>query len=247
MKSFAEFGIESLEFESVFLEHVWDDGAPRVSIMHQYVPMIERHIINKKPFVQPWTNEIVTNKLLTPQEAYALTQNYAVEAKAELNRVLRLSAVGGAKVLTDKKTEKSFIDKAYTRKKGVNIDDVVRGAILCKTEEDLKATIKNLYKNAQIFEHEVKDDKQNEYGYFGSHHLEVRLKSTGVVAEVQVMTKKLWTVKHEAHKVYTKLRSGSDISDDARKTELQHSKELFNHGNRGRDVRAGRNRTKDMK
>ena len=245
LKSFEQFDVDSLEFHQVFEETVWDDGDARVSIIHEYLPITERHIINKKPFIQPWTNEIVGDKLITPQEAYKIAEKYAADAQAELNRTLRLSAVGGAKVLTDKKSEKSFIDKAFTRGKGVNIDDVVRGAILCKTEDDLKATLKNLYKNAQIFEHEVKDDKQNEYGYYGSHHLEIRLKKTGVVAEVQVMTKKLWTVKHEAHKVYTKIRSGSDLSDKAKKVELQHSKELFNHGNRGRDIKA--NRKKDEK
>lgn len=195
--------------------------------------------------IQPWFGIADNLKILQnlddkkkaeelAKELYGKVLEFLVDSKKEYVRVLERSANNQTdKVLIDVKSVTSFIDKiVYRGKNPARITDVLRGAILAADEEGVKRIINNLKKYSRIAEYEYKDfggDKK--YGYYGSHHLLVDVK--GVLAEIQVMTKKLWTYKGEAHQIYDNLRSvkGTAMSDAEIKKMLFKSKQLFRIGN----------------
>lgn len=239
MKSFAQYSVE-LGIGDSISDSVWYDlTCESVSVIDLYVPLTERKIF-KKDFRQPWMDQVKPG--MSPSEVYNVAHDYvkSTRAKETFDRILKRTAAGkNPKIMTDVKTHDSFIDKSFLRKKGYNLDDVLRGAILVADEKALNETIKNIYKNFDVFEHDVKEretglDKDADYGYFGSHHFAVQIEGTGVVCELQVMTRKLWAYKHEGHKIYVKTRSkgASNMSDEVRAREMERSREIFKLGNR---------------
>lgn len=135
------------------------------------------------------------------------------------------------KFLTDIKSIKSIIDKAILRKKGLlSINDLVRGALLMQTKSDADEFVKNFIrknKNVVVGYEEKKRGQDNTYGYYGSHHLDLNL--NGIIVELQVMTKKLWAYKEEAHKIYTANRS--KIAQSVDKFDMFTSKKIFSLAN----------------
>jgi len=100
---------------------------------------------------------------------------------------------------------------------------------LLKTKEEVLTTVQKLKRNAHIYEYDYKQlDKEDKMGYHGSHHFKIKVGE--YIVEIQVMTKKLWSYKHEAHKIYNKYRGG--FMDDYIKSELQRSRDLFKLGNK---------------
>lgn len=232
MKSFNEYlrEADTAQFDESLL---WDDEFFFETYEEE---LLEAKLIHKK-FDQPWMSQITGD--MSPNEVYNLAYDkYAEKTKAELNRLLTKIGGSKAKVLTDIKGDQSWVSKTYSRKRGYNIDDLVRGALLVDSPEDLDRAVKAILKlGSDVMEHDVKErqtggDKDTDYGYFGSHHFAIRMK-TGVVVEVQVMTKKLWNYKHEGHKIYTKLRDpGSNIDPNVRAKEMDRSRGIFQLGNR---------------
>jgi len=113
------------------------------------------------------------------------------------------------KLLTSIKPFDSVVDKTINRKKPISeINDLVRAAILFDTKEEVDQFVKDFRrKNRDIIvgyeEKEKGGDKV--YGYYGSHHFDLDV--LGLIAELQVMTRKLWNYKTEAHKIYVDTRS----------------------------------------
>lgn len=100
--------------------------------------------------------------------------------------------------------------------------------------------VRQIKKDFVVAEHDFKSkggDKK--YGYFGSHHFLVKI--GGLLAEIQVMQKRLWAYKEAAHQIYNKYRSDTDatktISDEIRKLDIALSKELFSRGNARKNIR----------
>lgn len=151
------------------------------------------------------------------------------EFEGKVKREIR--KYSGIKFLTDVKTIKSIIDKAILRKKGImTINDLVRGALLMQTKKEADDFVKNFIrknKNVVVGYEEKKRGQDNTYGYYGSHHLDLNL--NGIIVELQVMTKKLWAYKEEAHKIYTKNRS--KISQAVDKFDMFTSKKIFSLAN----------------
>ena len=142
------------------------------------------------------------------------------------------------KILVDIKKLDSFYDKVALRgKSSADINDVLRSAVLLDTEADVREMGKQIKKNFKVAKYEAKERGGDEkFGYFGSHHFIVKVGD--MFAEIQVMTKKLWTYKEEAHKIYVDLRSknldGEKLSKEKQKEiaqTLRKSKQIFAKGN----------------
>lgn len=151
--------------------------------------------------------------------------------KRKFESFLKKASNKEAKILVGIKPFASFFDKVA--KRGMKVDqihDVLRGAILLKDKEDVGKTVKFLKKKAIIYKHEFKEKgSTGEFGYYGSHHFKIEI--DGMICEVQVMTRRLWTYKSPAHKYYAKYRSSGNKYDDTRDKDAAQSRRLFDRGN----------------
>lgn len=240
MKTFAEYRkhdednihdiFENTEFFENFFEYTTvtrlDEGATKIT-------------------PQPWGN--VKTKV-EAEEAYITASALAQAGKRELNRKLKKIIPGGrgGKLLIDIKTKNAFVDKIIGRKKpSATIFDVLRSAILVKSKGEVDRVVKAIKKTFKYSEAEEKTKgSDTEFGYHGSWHFTVFV--AGMWAEIQIMTRKLWSFKDEAHKIYNKYRSktASDTDDDENIEKLDKalSKQLFNLGNKPRGRRSNKKR-----
>jgi ppGpp synthetase/RelA/SpoT-type nucleotidyltranferase len=126
---------------------------------------------------------------------------------------------------------KSLLEKIYDRgKKAENITDVIRCAILCREQDDVEEVVRLINRNHHVYEHEIKEKGGDKtYGYYGSHHFLIKLKHGGFLAEIQVMTNRLWAFKTPAHQIYEKYRAGQ-IDAEFEKAKRE-SKMIFQKGN----------------
>lgn len=124
------------------------------------------------------------------------------------------------------KSLESLADKVIERNKPLNqIGDIVRGAILfndASVAQDFVNDIRRKH-SGLVIDYEFKEmGKDKEFGYYGSHHLDLLIK--GMTVELQVTTKKLWAYKEQAHKIYDELRSAkSAVSRQDRYEKLPDS------------------------
>lgn len=141
------------------------------------------------------------------------------------------------KVLSDIKELDSITDKAVDRGKSiVDMNDLVRGAVLFDNKKQADEFVKKFVKkNKQsIVEYEEKErGEDKKYGYYGSHHMLINIE--GLLVEIQVMTRKLWSYKKAAHEIYKKTRSQEGGMD---RFQRHQSNMFFSMGNKesGDDV-----------
>ncbi|PNX47990.1 MAG: hypothetical protein BV459_03230 [Thermoplasmata archaeon M11B2D] len=195
---------------------------------------------------QPWqgiSGDTEEERRSSAESAWLQAHEKALEAEKTYSRLLKAVSPNNTKILVDFKSLDSFIDKAVNRGKDPKqIHDVLRGAILVPEKHDVLDVVKRLKKRAVVQSYEYKDEKADpEYGYRGSHHFKIVVGD--IIAEVQVMTKKLWAWKEEAHKIYTKYRSLKDYDADIKKRDLEYSKKIFNLANASKN----RNKNKNIK
>lgn len=116
----------------------------------------------------------------------------------------------------------------------MEINDLIRGAVVFDTKEEADKFVKDLIRKNKdkVVEVEEKDKGGDPvYGYYGAYHLLIDM--DGVYSEVQVMTKNLWKQKKKAHKIYDANRSSSSGPS---KQDMQLSKQIFNRGNKVESV-----------
>lgn len=180
---------------------------------------------------QPWAKLKV--KLTDEEDVIRLYGNavkYAINARDDFSRFLSRMSSGTGKVLIDIKSSKSFVDKVVKRGKKISqIHDLLRGAILANDLKHLDAINKNIRKKAIIHEVEFKAPGNDSFGYFGSYHYKIVI--NGLIVEIQVMTRKLWTYKEEAHKIYDTYRSIKSFDSITKKQDTAFSRKLFKIGN----------------
>lgn len=190
---------------------------------------------NGEELIQPW-NDSDDPKELSQIHLQAI--ELAKSVKTFFTRLLGQAAGLGNEVLVNTKPLKSFLDKVINRGRDANkIHDVLRSAVICKTDLDVTKVVSRIRQLFKIAEHEYKEDAtEDELGYFGSHHFKVFVPvldgTKSLIAEIQIMTQKLWRYKSVAHKIYTKLRSGQNVSDEAI-FGASLSRLLFRVGNMG--------------
>lgn len=190
-------------------------------------------------FPQIWGNITADNeeeKVSQAKQIYNKAKEFAMNVKKKfLSLLKRSSQFPHSKVLVDIKGIGAFIDKAINRypkqgKGAADITDVLRSAVLVNTQDEVDSAVKNIKKLFTIAKHkEKKVEGDPKYGYFGSHHFYVKIEN--ILAEIQVMTKKLWTYKEEAHKIYNKYRSIKDADKRIETMDTKLSKRLFQIAN----------------
>ena len=138
-------------------------------------------------------------------------------------------------IITNIKPLKSVISKVKRGKSVEDIGDMVRGAVLMPDGGYVNEFVKSFVrKNAGIIaKHEIKKfGSDKNYGYYGSQHIDLVI--NGVKVELQVMTQKLWKMKHYAHKIYTKTRENVNGATESDKIQ---SKNIFKIGNKPKFVK----------
>jgi len=217
------------------VEYYFDSDLEYTSILDEALK------IHKKDKFQPWGSIKLTNN---NKENEKLLQKHYEEkiipmvndAKKEFQRILKKYTPNKGKSIVDVKTLKSLKSKILKRGKLVNTThDILRGMIIAPDEESVQKTVKAIKRNVKLHEYEYKQFKgDTKFGYYGSHHFGLVM-SNGIIAELQVMTRKLSNYKHIAHDIYTKLREPRDpnlnISPEEEKKMLRRSKQIFSMGN----------------
>ena len=92
--------------------------------------------------------------------------------------------------------------------------------------------MKNIFNLYQVEDKERGSDP--EWGYYGSHHYDIDF--NGVICEVQIMTKRLWTYKEVGHTYYDKWRNYQKSNPSVKNTpdykkDSRISKMVFDQGN----------------
>jgi len=136
-----------------------------------------------------------------------------------------------AKIIVGVKSLPSLKSKVIERqKKLVNVKDLVRATILLQDSDDVKKLYKDIVrKKAEVICYsEKKKGGDSLFGYYGSFHIIFCFH--GLDVELQIMTRKLWNYKENAHELYNKYRDETSPSLD--KSDLHISKLLFSKGNK---------------
>jgi ppGpp synthetase/RelA/SpoT-type nucleotidyltranferase len=167
----------------------------------------------------------------TKPEALAL----ADEAMPSFERILKRACPSNAKVKTGIKPEESIDNKLHRwshpsiGRDITTMFDVLRGMIIVDDEEAALDVVHKLSRGPVVAKYEYKDKPKDQYGYYGSHHLDLYLPEFKIVAEIQIMTRRLKAVKSIAHKIYSKHRSNAEGPPPE---VAAHSRELYRIGNR---------------
>lgn len=230
MKTFNEFVKEDIE-------SAW------LSVIEHIESNFGNIALERKPEVTSYNPTITTNPKhgesfddfqARLKQEYDAIYNKLEEAKNEMLKILKSVGKHDATFLVNKHSIKSLdalADKIYNRgKRAEKITDVIRCAILARTEDDVKEIVRLINRNHHVYEYEFKEmggDKK--FGYYGSHHFLVKLSTNEFLAEIQVMTNRLWAFKEVGHQIYSKYRSG-EIKDDFEKVQ-KDSKAIFAKGN----------------
>lgn len=192
---------------------------------------------------QPWANIYSTDRVELEAHFNKEVKPFVDKSIKEYDRGLKklASFAKNAKVITDVKTTKSIISKLKRDYELTSMHDILRGAILVNTPEEAALIDKKVKNVFRLYWSEFKEfggDKN--FGYFGSYHYKVELK-TGVIAEIQLMTRSLWNTKKEAHIIYTQTRD--KISNDPNfkatgefKRLQKLSRDLFRRGSGDKKV-----------
>ena len=215
-----------------FLDTLSPTGDPALieSIRSGYLAILEATL----PTKQPWADEISSIKANSKEEwatkAYEVASKYVEGYQSVLERKLRELAPQ-AKIKISKKKLSSWLDKVVSRGKDArSIRDLLRAAVLVDDPTQAEAVTERIRKDFPVYQYDYKEQGSDpEWGYHGGHHIDVVLPGD-LMAEVQVMPRRLWTYKRPAHNVYTDWRSVDREGEDWAK-EQERSKQLFRYGN----------------
>ena len=169
----------------------------------------------------------------TKEDALALAER----ALPAFRRILLKACPKDGKVKAGIKPPES-IDSKLLRWKPMGRDmttmfDVLRGMIIVEDEEEALEVIHTLSRGPVVAKYEHKDRPKDQFGYYGSHHLDLYLPEFKLVAEIQIMTRRLGSVKKVAHKIYSKHRENPQAAPPE---DTAKSRELYRLGNRPKVV-----------
>lgn len=172
----------------------------------------------------------VYNKLLPQLVAAEAELKKTLETAARANKLQNFS------IATRIKPLKSTINKVIDRKKKLSaLGDLVAGSIYAREEDAPKKLYDHIRRKMKVVDFEAKEKGGDKvFGYYGTYHLGIELPS-GVIGEIQLMTKKMSVYKDAAHAIYSANRAKAP--GDVAKGDLQQSKKFFHIANSGRRVR----------
>ncbi len=190
---------------------------------------------------QPW-GVLDNNKVaeIAAGDVYHRAAKMASDKLSEFNRKLKLSTkkINNEKILVDVKSRNSFIEKTTKRNVQANkITDLLRAAILVHLPPHVDIVKKNIEKIFTVVRHEYKTANNTAGGYYGAHHFLVNVGDDPIVAEIQLMTKRLWAYKNEAHKIYDKYKVEDNPDPDMKAFDDNTSKQLFRAGNQDKFIK----------
>lgn len=191
-------------------------------------------------------------------EIYNAAAAVAKSLKHKFLIFLKMAAQGirNAKILVDVKSMSAFLDKVVKRgRPASDVTDVLRSAILTETDDGSEKVVKNIKKRFKVAKYIKKEPGTDpKFGYHGSHHFKVLVEQHDknrpmppILAEIQVMTKRLWAFKEEAHLIYQKYRSVKDADEKVKKMDQALSKLLFQKANQPNPFLAARRKGKGKK
>ena len=164
-----------------------------------------------------------------------------LKIKSQYERIVKKSIP--SKLASNKKEVKfvsqikpltSFIDKVKDRGNKIpSVGDIVRGAVVFKDVNDVHEFVEAFKRrnSSIIFRYDFKEQgSDQQFGYYGSHHFGIMI--DGLITELQVMTRKLWSYKKIAHNIYTKLRTNLSQGKPVSPKDQELSKQIFRLGNR---------------
>lgn len=175
---------------------------------------------------QPWGSTAPTEQAVLA--TYTLAAERAEQGKPRLEALLKRASSGQAKIIVGIKSFESFLDKAIARGRGTDqIFDMLRGAVLTDSDAEAVKVVHALRRITKFTRIEYKDKGSDPtFGYFGSYHINIVL--DGMICEVQIMTRRLWTYKAWGHEFYQQFRSNPSAPDPA---VLRQSRNVFALGN----------------
>ncbi|URC15216.1 RelA/SpoT family protein [Paraglaciecola Antarctic GD virus 1] len=240
MIGFSEYLEEQVNYENIH-EHDFEDFFQE-NFMELEVELDEKSR-SEKFTKQPWED----GKDI--EETYALVMKHVDANKKTFLRMAKSAAkkARNAKVYVGEfnvKPFSSFKKKVQDRgKKASELTDVMRTTITVQSADDVEMVSKQILKDFVVVDKKgglidaKTKGKDKDFGYYGSNHFLVNM--NGLVSEIQVMTKRLSSMKDEAHKFYDKHRvevdaakkSGKALSPETIK-DMQKSKKIFSQGNR---------------
>lgn len=202
--------------------------------------------------------EEASDKEKQAAKIYNAAASVAKSLKHKFLSWLRMASQGirNAKILVDVKSMEAFLDKVLKRGKAAStITDVLRSAILTETDDGTNTVVKNIKKRFKVAKYDKKEPGTDPaFGYHGSHHFKVLVEpvgqqrgTPGIFAEIQVMTRRLWAYKEEAHLIYQKYRSVKDADEKIKKMDQALSKLLFQKANIQSKFLAARKKGKGKK
>lgn len=213
----------------------------------------------KEPWTDPnqvWTPEKQPKTLEAAKAIYQRAAKIAADNADYLYKILKAAISGAnAAIKMNIKKEEKFANKVLLRFKNPGqIHDVLRAAIISSDDTVIDRAVKYLKTHTRVNQYEYKKFGQDpKYGYYGSHHFDIWIKAPqaeqGIIVEVQVMSRRLWTMKDVAHELYEKWREvnisnpSADILhwffDDSKdkmiaelEKDMKQSKAMFLQGNR---------------
>lgn len=204
---------------------------------------------------QPWSKDLelrqidsldpVKDKEKLDNLLDKLLDKYIIPLKSKFESSLKRAATKDAKIITGSKSISSIKSKMQRGRKISNMGDLLRAAILVKTEEDAKTVLENMRKIFNIFQVEEKEKgSDTNFGYYGSYHCDVDFHN--VICEVQIMTKRLWNYKDAGHSFYDKWRekikeNPEVMNTQEYKNDAKMSKMVFDYGNgRSRSIQVSK-------
>jgi hypothetical protein len=234
------------------IEYIVDGDFDDLIHEHEFMEFFDKYYMEfnleeSKPSVkftsQPWDDEGDLDDI------YAQILKHVDANKAEFLRKAKFVArkARNAKVYVGEfnvKSLKSFKDKVSNRdKKASQLTDVMRTSISVESAEDVEAVSKMILKTFVVVNKKgglvdaKTKGKDKDFGYYGANHFLVNM--NGLVSEIIVMTKRLSSMKDEAHKFYDEHRDavdyakkhGTELTPDVLK-DMDRSKRMFAQGNR---------------
>jgi Region found in RelA / SpoT proteins len=159
--------------------------------------------------LQPWPD---VSDDLPIEKVYQKAQHHAHELLPKFKSFLQHFVPVNCQLLTDIKSQSSFIRKAK-RKPVQMIHDVLRAAILTQTKDEAKQIAERIKhtSSAKVLEFEYKNGSDHiATGYHGAFHIKIKL--ADMICEIQVMTETLWVYKERNHSTYTTGQAENDRS-----------------------------------
>lgn len=155
---------------------------------------------------------------------YVRAVGKACKYEEQFESLIHTIATPDSKVIVNLKSQESYLDKLKRKHNDPSrIHDVLRGAILTKTKDEVNQIVDNLKHECFTHGYKIYDmdykDHPNPIGYMGSCHIKVQIQEC--IYEIQVMPEEIWSAKEITHSFYKSLASDKDLDPSVKRFSTQ--------------------------